>query len=348
MDLIVNNRVQLFRKGWNVKIDQNLPKYKSLVIRDKNIEEIGEESSKIKKQIGEDGSKFVKEFIGNYDSDRFNIKISDYLFEALRISAEKFFGNEIQFSDRYILEGESEINNVTLEEDFYNRLDNSRTFFGRVKNMFRYIFCDRNVSKRRRLAEKQKQKEKTINVLQLFENIKIQVSKEKEFVDRVDQYVTLIKKAQILHQTAQEERLIDDLIIHVYESILAISGFNKYITEDDLVKLQNKCEKKLEIDYLENFIRVVPDEVVEKKMLADSLKIFDNYCVIYYDPDKKSYQQTKKEEKEEIERIKKDPILFGLINGSKKFYYIADWIDELCDLTLDQVVEKIGEIKTID
>ena len=50
---------------------------------------------------------------------------------------------------------------------------------------------------------------------------------------------------------------------------------------------------------------------------------------------------------EEEKRIKKDPILFGVIYGSNKLYYIADWVDEYCDLTWDQVVEKLEKDKTL-
>jgi hypothetical protein len=32
-----------------------------------------------------------------------------------------------------------------------------------------------------------------------------------------------------------------------------------------------------------------------------------------------------------------------LIKGSKKLYYICDWVDEYCDLTLDKVVEIVGK-----
>ena len=36
----------------------------------------------------------------------------------------------------------------------------------------------------------------------------------------------------------------------------------------------------------------------------------------------------------------KDPILFGQLEFQpKRLYYIADWIDEHCDLTLDKFVE---------
>lgn len=98
------------------------------------------------------------------------------------------------------------------------------------------------------------------------------------------------------------------------------------------------------VDFFKEIIRVIPTRVVEDKLRADNLLVFDNYCVLYYDPSGRSYSRTEKEEEE----IKKDPILFGVISGSNKLYYISDWIDELCDLTLEQVVKNLGEIKTIN
>ena len=37
------------------------------------------------------------------------------------------------------------------------------------------------------------------------------------------------------------------------------------------------------------------------------------------------------------------PILFGLIRGSDKLYFIGDWIDDICDLTFDELIEVLGE-----
>jgi hypothetical protein len=39
--------------------------------------------------------------------------------------------------------------------------------------------------------------------------------------------------------------------------------------------------------------------------------------------------------KAEVEKAK-DPILFGVVKGTRNLYYIGDWIDEYCDLTLDK------------
>ena len=347
MKLVNRKRVQLISEG--IKIDKDLPKYKNLLKENEgkqldtdNLEERKKSEDELKEEIGKEGTKFVRDFIKNYDSSKFNIKISNYLMENLKNSINK---TGIGASGIY-LDSDFDVD-VDIDQNLYKRMMNSRTILGRIKTIFDYIFSSRKISPERK-KEMKKAKEHRINLLQFFSNLKVEASKEREFVDRVEQYVKLIKKAQILHQTAQEEKLIDKLIIHTYESILSISGFNKYVISEDLVNLQSKCDKELEIDYLKNFIRVVPDEVVEKKLKADSLMVFDNYCVIYYDPEGKSYQETNEEERKKIDKIKKDPILFGLIYGSDKLYYIADWIDDLCDLTLDQVVEKIGEVKTLE
>ena len=66
------------------------------------------------------------------------------------------------------------------------------------------------------------------------------------------------------------------------------------------------------------------------------MEIFDNYAILHYDPDLEAYSETIEETKK-----RRDPILFGLIKGSNKLYYITDWIDEFCDPTLDKFVETL-------
>ena len=53
---------------------------------------------------------------------------------------------------------------------------------------------------------------------------------------------------------------------------------------------------------------------------------------------RKKAKTTKKEAK-----AKRDPILFGMINHSDKLYYIDSWVDELCDLTIETIADKLGK-----
>lgn len=320
-------RVELFDRG--ILVDKELPKFKNLCN--------DEVDNNISEEVSRNGSNFIKDFISNNDSSKFNIKISGYLLKKLSKNLE----NEnriLSFVD--FVENDVEINKIDY---FFSKFKYSNSFWEKLKILTKMLFLKSENNSQK--EEINNEKKYSLNLIQLFDNIKILANKEKEFINRVDQYIELIKKAQSLHQTAQEEQLIDKLIIHVYESVLSVCGFNKYITETDLINLQSKCEKILRIDYIKNFVRVIPDEVVKKKLTADSLFVFDNYCVLYYDPSGESFSET---EKEKEERIKKDPILFGIISGSKKLYYIADWIDELCDLTLEQVIEKIGKVKELE
>ena len=61
---------------------------------------------------------------------------------------------------------------------------------------------------------------------------------------------------------------------------------------------------------------------------------------MHFDPLNNSTDLTEKE-REEIKS--KDPILFGIIQNSRKLYFIGDWIDEFCNLTLDKMMEIISD-----
>lgn len=57
---------------------------------------------------------------------------------------------------------------------------------------------------------------------------------------------------------------------------------------------------------------------------------------------KKSYKETVEERTKKTEQ-KRDPILFGVIRGSDKLYFIADWIDEYCDLTFEKITSQLSK-----
>lgn len=183
-----------------------------------------------------------------------------------------------------------------------------------------------------------------IDVSDIFDQVHVEVGKEREFIERVRVYCDLITKARKMGQVAQEEKLLRALVVHIYESVLAVSGFSQYIELKQLQDLQKKCKRLLDLDYLTNFTRIIPTDVAERKIKADELHVFDNYVVLHYDPTGAMTAMTEEEEQREIRR-KADPVLFGVIEGSTKLYYIGDWVDEYCDLTWDQIVEKIGSSK---
>jgi len=159
--------------------------------------------------------------------------------------------------------------------------------------------------------------------------------------ERAKGYETALANAVKCGQKALAEELTKNLVALRAETHLVSIGQTKYLAEEKLVEFVKKCPKGLRLDWIENFTRVIPAEVQDRKVACDTRLIFDNYVVLHYDPEAKSYAQTQAEKKAE-EAARRDPILFGVLEGRRRLYFIGDWVDTLCDLTLDQVAELIG------
>ena len=209
---------------------------------------------------------------------------------------------------------------------------------------FKRLFKKKKAEKKEEVVVPEEKPE--IDILEFFSIIKLESTKQVEaYYSRIETYLKALKQAQDMGQTALKDKLIGMMFIAKYESLLKAGGFGTRIQEGQVVEFVKKTEKGVSLDYIKNYARPIPQEVIDKKLKADNLHVFDNYVVLHYDPQKKSYAQTSKEK--EIERQKKaDPILFGLIKGSRNLYYVADWIDEYCDLTLDKFL-KVTDDKDI-
>lgn len=289
--------------------------------------------------------------------DSFNISLDEFIFRGALIEED---------SNTSSLKGESEpiVNKekLLLElEDINSQLAKLREKYPKKKPFFTRISTwlgnqDLIIKKMDPLYERKSEIEKTLaiiekkespkyslDVLKFFESVKLITTKSAgTYFSRIEPYLKAIKDAKSMGQTALVQRLLGRIILVKYESILKAYGFDKRISEKQLVDFIKKTEKGISLCYVSNFGRPIPNDVIEKKVLADQLHVFDNYCILHYDPEKKSYKMTAEER--EKERIKKnDPILFGVLRGSRDLYYIADWVDEKCDLTLDKFIKTLDE-----
>jgi|TARA_R110002111_G_scaffold92298_6_gene143459 hypothetical protein len=183
-------------------------------------------------------------------------------------------------------------------------------------------------------------KDKTIHitVAEYFKGIKDSAINIKNVQSRIDGYTNLLERAQGSGQVALAEKLIKNIDIVKYETQLVDAGFEVCISEADVVTFFVKSDRGISLDYIKNFTRIIPCEVIDAKNKLDALHVFDNYVIMHYDPNKEASEMTEKEVED-----KKDPILFGLIQGSDKLYFVGDWIDDVCDLTFDELVEVLGE-----
>ena len=138
-------------------------------------------------------------------------------------------------------------------------------------------------------------------------------------------------------QEALEDDCIRRFIILSREAAVYACGYRTFIKPEHVEKYKYKIKDgHLKITPLKNFSRAIPDNVAKKIKDCIKKKLFDEYVIFHLDD-----RATKLTEVERIER-KKDPIVFGKIEHSENFYYIADWIDDLDDLTLKSFMKKIG------
>jgi len=184
--------------------------------------------------------------------------------------------------------------------------------------------------------------EKTYTIEEFFKTIKNSKMEMNKTKDILEKYEKVLLEARNNKQQALVERLLLMKDVVSAEARLIENKITKYVTEGQVVKLYKNTEssKKLKLTYLENFIRIIPSDIIKLKEKADEICVFDNYVILHFDPLNNSTDLTEKE-REEIKS--KDPILFGIIQNSRKLYFIGDWVDEYCDLTLDKMMEIISD-----
>lgn len=368
MEILRNNRLTIFEN--KVVVDKNLPKWRRAEagLNKTNIED---NPNSINSNVS--NVTLSEYFITNAENDPDAMSYSDQIrsrdidrevnssmkwlplyevaegvsFDALasagikdltRLIAEKklkfVIGGYGSFGDTQsgtiILNSNPAMDNVVLNYNTQLQMAMEKSaknnFFNKIKSLFK------------KKEVEVKEDEKYIDVLQFFSMVKTS-SKESvaTYRDRVSDYLKSMHNAVTTGQIALVEDLLRGLVTNKYESVLFAEGLYYVVNEQQMVSFVRQCEKGIKLEYVKNFTRPMPQDVVDKIAKINQLEVFDNYVVLYYDPDGKIYKETAKEEAK-----RKDPIIFGVIAGSNKLYYVADWIDEYCDLTLEAFIDAIG------
>lgn len=139
--------------------------------------------------------------------------------------------------------------------------------------------------------------------------------------------VNALKKVLYVMKTVEKEKQLVDM------------GINRFIYRDDIdffIDHWNKKTNPIKILELAHYPREIPDEIVET--VEKTKGIFDEFYILYTD-------YTGREEKRiAAEKRSTDPILFGVFIEQDerlccdRFYYLGDWEDEFCDLTLEKML----------
>lgn len=317
----------------HIEIDKDLPKYRVMSdVSNGATDEFDDISRAIKKGISPEEElsttlsydtlrKYFIEKSENEITD-FNINVSDKMRRTIdKTHLASSLNNSISWGNP------SRLNAIDGH-------DGSKSSLWRV--IRNYFKTKNNVNEDEKIA-------KRFDVIHFFSEVKnLTVEESEKYRDRIEEYINCIGYTEKSGQVALKERLFEQLIINKYESILYSKGMYKAISEETLVKLAQNSPKALGIDYIKNYTRSIPVDAIKKKIDADKLEVFDNFCILHYDPSGEVYGKTNEEKKEEVRRAK-DPILFGMISGSKKLYYICDWVTPDDDLTMDKVVEILGK-----
>lgn len=320
----------------NIEIDKELPKYRVMSEASNGAtDEFDDIARAIKKgvDVSDELSTTLsydvlkKYFLekGDMEITSFNINVSDKMrrtIDKTRITAN--FGNSLTFGPPnpvQIVNGETK----------------KKGLFDVIRDYFKSKKQNNNEdSEEEKIA-------KEFDVIKFFSDVKNLTGEEAEkYRDRLEEYINCIGYTEKSGQVALKERLFEQLVINKYESILYSKGLFKAISEETMVKLAENCPKALGIDYIKNYTRSIPVDAIKKKMEIDKLEVFDNYCILHYDETGESTDMTVEEKEAEAKR-RRDPIMFGLISGSKKLYYICDWVTPDDDITLDKVIEILGK-----
>lgn len=163
----------------------------------------------------------------------------------------------------------------------------------------------------------------------------------------IDTALKMLEKAKLTGQTSMAKELTHQVELALREMNAARDGFDIFIDRKDveryIEKISNKAVKIIE---LEQYEREIPDSVIDKLVLAK--KHFDAIYVVFTDY---TMKETKKVAKE---RRDKDPVLFGVFHDKDednhnniyvedRMFFIADWVEEKCDLTLEEIVRDTKE-----
>lgn len=195
--------------------------------------------------------------------------------------------------------------------------------------------------------------EKTTNLKltpqQYFDQVKERKQKvTDEMLDRVyDNCLTLLNKYKITGQKVGIKKILFHLECLEKEREIVKLGVDTFVYKDAIEDyIDHVADDAVKIIELENYERDIPDEIVS--VIEKVKDKFDRLYVVFTDYTGKKERQIAKH------KVAKDPILFGaFLNDSNRvivdrFYYLGDWIDEYCELTLDKMVNEYKESKGSD
>jgi len=170
----------------------------------------------------------------------------------------------------------------------------------------------------------------------------------KLFKERMAQLEKMADEFEDLGQIAAQDECIRQFLILMREAAIYACGYELFLTAEQIKKLENMRVKGgnfMKVTNIKNFARILPKNVAEITKACMEKNLFDEYVICHVD-DKKSVMDTEDEKIEKKKAKDRDPVMFGRIEHSSKYYFIIDWIDGEDTLQLKDMVKALSIKKT--
>lgn len=156
---------------------------------------------------------------------------------------------------------------------------------------------------------------------------------------RMSKLKKLISYADNMGQQAMYEELAKEIAVLMKESEMVACGVDAWVNRVHLNQYITKVrDRVVHLKKLEDFPRVIPKKVRDKLTKLKAANVFEEYWIVYIDYSGEKLQTTKEKVRE------KDPIIFGKLSYlPERYYFVADWVDKYCDLTLSKMVKEFKE-----
>lgn len=178
----------------------------------------------------------------------------------------------------------------------------------------------------------------------IFKFVKSKLTKieQEDLKKKLNKLAPMLNYAKEMQQSAVYEDCAKKILEIVREQEAASQGIETIVRKQDVLQaIHHVRDKVIKFKEFSEFPRVLPKKVRTVLKNLQNKKIFDSYMILYTDCSKpeEEIKSTK------VKIFEKDPILFGTFKDNpNKLYFIIDWEDEYCDLTLDKLVDTLTDL----
>ncbi len=186
-----------------------------------------------------------------------------------------------------------------------------------------------------------RQAQKTYEPAVFFRYVKAKFSmlEEKRLKSKLDELELAIKNSFENGQIRLGKKFEAEWMARMREAEIHAVGFGRFVEADEVHARKHKIKGgHISDTLLADYTRVIPQKVIKK--IEKAKRVFDDFVIYHY----WNEDATDVKKMDPIEKSRmKDPIVFGVIKETDRLYFVADWIDEHCDLTFDEMVTVVAE-----